>query len=156
MGGQMRYGDRPGYSPLHNDLNLINVCEDTLSQLYGDGAVMVSDRWDTGSTDMGDLSSVMPVLQIYAAGATGHGHGADYFIVDQEKACLGATVCLVATAMSLLQDDAAKAKQVITEAKPVFPNKEAYFALMDSLFLDDPAIEYNEKGAEVQWKRVQS
>ena len=156
MGGQMQYGDRPGYSPLHNDPNLIRVSTEAMRQLYGDEAVLIVDEWDTGSTDMGDLSTVMPVLQICAAGATGHGHGADYYIEDRDKACLGATVCLAATAISLLQDNAAKANKVIAKAKPVFPNKEAYFALMDSLFLDDLAIEYNETGAQVQWKRVQS
>ena len=37
----------------------------------------------TGSTDMGDLSQVMPILHPYMGGAEGTGHAADYRIVDR-------------------------------------------------------------------------
>ena len=47
-----------------------------------------SDAIGTGSTDMGDLSCIMPVLHPYAGGAEGTGHGEDYRIADPEKACV--------------------------------------------------------------------
>ncbi len=156
VGGQLYYGDRPGYSPLHNDEELSSICADILRRTYDEEAVIISERWDTGSTDMGDLSTVMPVLQIYAAGAAGHGHGADYFIEDKDKACLGGAVALLSTVSTLLCDDAAKAYKVIAHAKPLFHSKEEYFSLMDSLFCDDPAIEYDDEGAMVHWKRVRT
>ena len=46
----------------------------------------------------------------------------------------------------LLKDDAAEAKRVLAEHKPVFASKEAYFEAMDNMFLDRQAVSYAENG----------
>ncbi len=146
IGANLILGDRPGYSPLHNDPWMSQVCAETLTALYGGDAVEVTDHWDTGSTDMGDLSEVMPALQIYVAGATGHGHGADYFITDPAQTCLDIAECLVSSAKTLLtrpMDESMREKK---------KTKEEYFSLVDSLFLDGPSIEYEDGRASVIWK----
>ena len=101
---------------------------------------------------MGDISAVMPAIHVYAAGAEGHGHGADYFITDPDKACLGTTRCLLLTAKALLENGAEKANAVVAQAHPVFADKEDYFKLMDSMFLDQEAITYEDGGASICWK----
>ena len=90
IGANLQQGDRPGYSPLNNDPTMSRISADALREAFGEEAVAWSNDWDAGSTDMGDLSTIMPALQVYAAGAVGHGHGADYFIEDPDKATLGA------------------------------------------------------------------
>jgi hypothetical protein len=72
----------------------------------------------TGSTDMGDLSMVMPVLHPYMGGATGSGHGADYQIVDHRLAYLGTAKALAAMVVDLLADGAAGGHQVLKAARP--------------------------------------
>ncbi len=152
MGANLVLGDRPGYSPLHNDPNLQQICIDTMKEAFGPDSVRVLSEWNTGSTDMGDISTVMPAIHVYAAGAVGHGHGADYYIVDRDKACVGTSYCLLLTTEALLRDGAKAAMDVIRQAQPVFKSKEEYFALMDSLFLDGEAVCYEDGVAKVHWK----
>ena len=70
----------------------------------------------TGSTDMGDLSMVMPILHPYMGGATGSGHGADYQIVDQKLAYLGTAKALASMVVDLLADGATGAREVLKSA----------------------------------------
>ena len=42
----------------------------------------------TGSTDMGDVSQIMPVIHPYVVAATGRGHGEDYVVQDYNLAVL--------------------------------------------------------------------
>jgi metal-dependent amidase/aminoacylase/carboxypeptidase family protein len=71
-----------------------------------------------GSTDMGDLSMVMPVLHPYIGGATGSGHGADYKIVDATLAYVTQAKALAAMAVDLLADGARGAREVLEGARP--------------------------------------
>ena len=96
----------------------------------------------TGSTDMGDLSSIMPVVHPYAGGATGTGHGNDYYITDPVAACVGSAKMQLGMLMILLSDGAKRAKEIIANYKAPFPSKEAYLAYMDSLNTTGDRIEY--------------
>ena len=103
--------------------------------------------YSSGSTDMGDLSCVMPVVHPYAGGATGTSHGADYYISDPEAACVTNAKWQLLILKRLLENDAALAKRVIAEAKPPFPSKEAYLAYVDSLACSGDRITYGEDGS---------
>jgi metal-dependent amidase/aminoacylase/carboxypeptidase family protein len=86
MGTNIEIIDMPGYAPLVNDKNMISVAAEAAKmvgvEFNPDGHV------SSGSTDMGDLSTIMPVVHPYAGGATGTGHGKDFYIVDPEAACI--------------------------------------------------------------------
>jgi len=60
----------------------------------------------TGSTDMGDLSQVIPVLHPYMGGARGAGHAADYEIVDPHLAYVMPARAMAAMVVDLLWDGA--------------------------------------------------
>src|SRR6266446_1731118 len=81
----------------------------------------------TGSTDMGDLSMVMPILHPYVGGATGSGHGADYKIVDPQLAYVTNAKALAAMAVDMLAEGAAGAREVLKAAKPPM-TREQYLA----------------------------
>ena len=50
-------------------------------------------------------------------------------------------------------ENAAKAKEVLQNAKPRFATREEYFAAQDALILDCKAVTYGEEGkAELNWK----
>src|SRR5256712_12980446 len=72
----------------------------------------------TGSTDMGDLSMVMPVLHPYVGGARGTGHGADYEIVDKPLAYLVPAKALAAMAVDLPWGGGAGAAGGLAPARP--------------------------------------
>ena len=81
----------------------------------------------TGSTDMGDLSQVMPVLHPYMGGARGTGHAADFAIADPELAYVQPAKALAAMAVDLLADGAAGAREVLAGPRPPM-TREGYLA----------------------------
>ncbi len=138
--------DAPGYMPLNSDANLARVMADAMRQIAGPDSVMFVDTWSKGSTDMGDVSAIMPAVHPHCSGARGKGHGADYFIEDLNLACLLPAQCLAATVGLLLENDAAAARDVVKNARPVFPSKEAYLAAIDRFEMTADAVTYNEDG----------
>ncbi len=147
MGGGVLIEDRPGYFPLNNDPNLNALAKECMEAVAGPDSVVVTDHWDTGSTDMGDVSAIMRAGHPYGAGASGTAHGMDYYLNEPERACMAPAKCLLAMADKLLSDDATLAKKVIAEAKPLFKSKEEYLAAIESLNKTKDAVIYNEDGS---------
>ncbi len=150
LGAKVKVIDRPGYSPLINDVNLADLALQVAAEYFGEDRVRHTHGWGTGSTDMGDMSCVMPSIHPNMGGAAGAGHGDDYYIADPEKCCMGSATVLVALAQRLLQNDAALAKYVIDNAELRYPSKEAFFADIDQLLCDKDLVTYNEDSIEVQ------
>src|SRR4029453_16898210 len=70
------------------------------------------------STDMGDLSQVMPILHPYIGGARGTGHGADWATGEKPLAYLGPAKALAAMVVDMMWDGAGTAREVIAKARP--------------------------------------
>lgn len=144
LGAKVKIVDRPGYSPLINDLNLCKLAQEVAGECFGAERVDYHGRWGTGSTDMGDLSAVMPSIHPHVAGCSGNSHGDNYLVTDPVKCCLGAATVQVAMAQRLLENDAALAKYVIEHADLRYPSKEAFFADIDQLMNDKDLVSYGE------------
>jgi len=112
MGAQVEITTLPGYMPLANHKGLAEYFRRNAEALVGESCYAVEGH-RTGSTDMGDLSQIMPAVQGYMTGATGSGHGPDYFITDHRFAYLGQAQALATTAIDLLYGDAAGAQEVL-------------------------------------------
>ena len=105
----------------------------------------------TGSTDAGDLSCVIPVIQPYMGGATGISHGADYCIADPVRACVKSAKLQLAILKLLLKNNGERAKEIISSYEPLFNSKEEYFEYIDNIFSDGDRITYGDNGvAEVR------
>src|SRR5918996_3824528 len=116
----------PGYMPMTCDATMARMYRDTWAPAVGEANYrQIGHR--TGSTDMGDLSMVMPVLHPYIGGARGSGHGADYEIVDKGLAYLGIAKGLAGMVVDLLADGAAGAREVLQNARPPM-TREQYLA----------------------------
>ncbi|MBI2156561.1 MAG: amidohydrolase [Candidatus Rokubacteria bacterium] len=126
LGASVEIETLPGYMPMTCDPIMGRHFKANASALFG-GEHYREIGHRTGSTDMGDLSMVMPVLHPYIGGARGTGHGADYAIVDQPLAYLGPAKALAAMAVDLLADGAAGAREVLAAAKPPM-TREQYLA----------------------------
>ena len=83
---------------------------------------------------------------LWAGGAGGAGHGKDYYVADKKAGCLYPAQCLTVAASMFLESAAARAKQVLAEAKPYFKSKDEYLAAIDNLTMDKDAVIYNEAG----------
>ena len=145
LGNNIEIVDIPGYAPLLNDENMMQLAKDAADAIIPEVEFVIRHgAFSKGSTDMGDLSSFMPVVHPYAAGVRGKGHGNDYEVFDPESACVKNAKWQVAMVTLLLQDDAARAKKILEEFKPVFPSKEAFLAYQDSLNCEGDRIVYRE------------
>lgn len=141
LGTNIDITDFPGYAPLKNDTDLMNVAKEACEAMIPQYEFGYSTVMGSGSTDMGDLSCVMPVVHPYAGGAKGTSHGADYYIEDPVKACVDCAKWQLAMLYILLKDDAARAKKIITEYKAPFTIRD-YVRYMDSLYQTGDRIKY--------------
>lgn len=133
LGANIEIVDIPGYAPLHDDPNLVKLSAEAAKLAIPEYEYHLSDNVCSGSTDMGDLCCVMPVVQPFAGGAVGRSHGNNYEIVDPIAACVGSAKLQMGMLLLLLENDAQYAKQVIAEYKPLFDSKEAYLNYVDGL-----------------------
>ena len=117
LGAKVEIETLPGYMPMTCDPIMTRYFRDIVGGLFGDEHYrQIGHR--TGSTDMGDLSQVMPILHPYVGGARGTGHGADFAIVDKPLAYLGPAKALAAMVVDMLWEGAGAAREVIAKAKP--------------------------------------
>lgn len=152
VGANVEILDNPGYAPLINDENLRNVTYKAAQLIIPEYNMQMSDSVSSGSTDMGDLCCVMPVVHPYAGGCSGRGHGDDYQIADPVAACVASAKLQVGMLYVLLSDDAKEAKKVISEYKPMFASKEEYLEFLDNLTTSGDRIEYTEDIATITLK----
>ena len=151
IGTNVEIIDIPGYTPLINDKNMIEVSKEAAALAIPDETYNVRNIMNTGSTDMGDLSAIMPVIHPYAGGARGTSHGSDYEVVDAEAACVSNAKWQLAMLLILLGNGAERAKSIIKEFKPQFASKEELLAYQDSLNSSGDRITYREDGtAEIK------
>ncbi len=126
LGARVEIDTLPGYMPLVCDRVMARMFKENATALLGaDSYRDIGHR--TGSTDMGDLGQVMPVLHPYIGGAQGTGHGADYRVVDKPLAYIGPAKTLAATAIDLLWDGGQGGRQVLSASKPPM-TRDAYLA----------------------------
>jgi len=126
LGAQVEIETLPGYLPLFNHEGMSKYfVANASSQLGADNVTQMGHR--SGSTDMGDISHVMPTLHPYISGASGSGHGADYKITDPKLAYVENAKQLALMAVDMLWDGAKTAKGIIAEFKPRL-TKEAYLS----------------------------
>lgn len=116
MGAQVEITTLPGYMPLENHAALSSIFRQNAEALVG-SEHYVTQGHRTGSTDMGDISQIMPAVQGYISGATGTGHGADYMIVNPQLTYLGKAKVLAMSAIDLLWDDASVAQNILRDYK---------------------------------------
>jgi amidohydrolase len=117
LGATVEIETIPGFMPMFCDPLMSKYFKENATALVGaDQYREIGHR--TGSTDMGDLSQVMPIVHPYMGGARGTGHAADYEIVDQKLAYVGPAKALAAMVIDMLADGAAGARDVLKASKP--------------------------------------
>lgn len=99
------------YLPLVQNPGLIDLVSRIASRVLGKGNVHPgADRG--GSTDLGDISTVLPVLQVWAGGVTGELHRPTFALCSFDRAVLTPARVLARSVWELLRDDAALTRGV--------------------------------------------
>ena len=135
LGATVHIATLPGYLP--------RILSDGLLQVYQRSAVGLvgeAEWWEpsfgAGSTDMGDVSHLMPAIEAQAKGSTGTGHGADYAISDPEMAYITPAKAAAGTIVDLLVNGAEQAKGILAGYQPAM-TKDGYLEFMRGLFRDE-------------------
>ena len=149
FGATVEINDMPGSEPLREDLNLRGVAMEVLDELVGREAYSVTDEWTPSSTDMGDVSALVPSVHAYVCGSSGTMHGKDYMVHDPELACCENARFQLALVEKLLSDGARCALDVISKYTPVFKNLDEYLAHKASMSLSRETVEYKADGTVV-------
>lgn len=127
VGAEVRINEIPGYLPLRNFGPLAKVFEANTLQVLGPNSVEVSD-FSGGSTDMGDISHIIPSIHPYVGGIKGAAHTRTYEVADLDMVSVVPAKILAMTVIDLLWDDAAEAKRLKSEFRPVY-TKETYLRM---------------------------
>lgn len=147
VGATVHISDRPGYMPLYNDKLLGEVFCDAANLLDPDHPLKMGDDWSAGCTDMGDISELIPAIHPYSMGASGRAHTAEYYIESIDKACVMSAKSQLVTLQLLLENDAARAKQIIEAKQTRYKTKEELLADVDLMVADRELIETNANGS---------
>ncbi len=145
FGARLTITDIPGMAPILNSVPFLTVAKEAMLAITPD--VTVSTDFSTGSTDMGTMTSIMPAIHPYAGGAKGASHGSEYYITDPDRACVDSAKMQLATLHLLLENDAARAKEVIANTEVPYKTKEDFFRTFDSFDTETDVVTYNEDGS---------
>jgi len=127
VGASVKITNIPGYLPMRHDNTLQELFRKNATALLGESSILVMSprRNRGGSTDMGDLSHVIPACHPYTSGAVGAGHSKDYVITDYQTAVVNPAKIMAMTVIDLLADGGATGKEVLNRHRPAM-NKDAY------------------------------
>ncbi len=101
-----------------------------------------SDYHEAGSTDFGEVSSILPLYQFRTGGYTGELHNSNVRVTDEQLAYVEPAKIFALIAYRLLKDGAAEAGKTIAQFTPVM-SKEDYFRFMEEM---DRKETYPDKG----------
>ena len=106
VGASVSITNIPGYLPIRHDSTLQELFRRNAVDLIGESTVLVmpARRNRGGSTDMGDLSQLLPVCHPYTGGAVGAGHSKDYLVTDYETAVVNPAKIMAMVVIDLLAD----------------------------------------------------
>lgn len=132
IGAKVIINTMPGQLPL--------ICNQTMNELFVDNAkevnpqVIIRDAGHFGaSTDMGDVSHLMPAIHPFIGGTDGLLHSKDFKVVDFEAAALLPGKCFARMIVDLLSNEAETAKSILANYKPAL-TKEEYIKKLDGYF----------------------
>ena len=139
--------DTPGYAPLINDKNMMQLACDAAQKAIPEEDFILTDAITSASTDMGELCALMPVVHPYSRGSKGNPHGDDYYIEDKESACIKSAKWQLVMLFMLLENDAKRANEILSQFKPAFKSKEEYFEYIDKINSCGERIVYSDDSA---------
>lgn len=131
LGAKCEIENLPGYLPLRPDQAFRDLLRENAVDLFGEDQVTLGEH-SAGSTDMGDVSHLMPVVHPWVGCVDGVLHGADYALRDGEVAYTKTPQVLALTIVDLLAEGAEKAEAICQAFKPQL-DRDSYVKFMDEI-----------------------
>lgn len=132
VGAETIINTLPGYLPLNCCKALNNLFVDNALTLIPKDQIVNAGHFGA-STDMGDISHIMPTIHPFMGGVDGPLHTEKFHVVDYYYACVLPAKLFAITVIDLLSNDAEKAKEIKANFKPLLTKKE-YISMMENYF----------------------
>ena len=123
--------DLPGYLPMRDNPDMNQLLRANSEPLFGTNNVRQRVHM-TASTDMGDVSHLMPVIHPWVGCIEGVLHSAEYNITVPDVAYIKTAQALAMTIVDLLYDEAQVAEEILDNFEAPL-TKETYIELLDSI-----------------------
>ena len=138
MGGKVSIVTLPGYMPMINNPTMTGIFRENAEQLVPANEIIThpDDLNRGGSTDMGDLSQIIPVIHPYTGAAVGAGHSTDYIVEDYVQAVINPAKAMAMAVIDLLAGGSAKAMEVLDGYSPVM-TKDQYVNFQNSRLVEE-------------------
>jgi len=131
VGAEVDILQLPGYLPRRAESFMADLFQQNAALLVGEH-LLYEGRHGAGSSDIGDISHIMPTLHPYIGGARGRAHATDFVMTDSEWAYIIPAKIMAMTVIDLLSQGAAKALEVKANFKPTY-TRETYLAMWQNL-----------------------
>ncbi len=129
VGASAEITDIPGYLPLNQDTTMTHLFEQNASDFISKDKIRRGINM-TGSTDIGDLSALIPCIHPSMGGFAGHAHSCDFAVADEYTAYILPAKIMAMTIIDLLTNDAEKAKFIKANYK-AYMTKEEYLVYLN-------------------------
>ncbi|MGL5328677.1 MAG: amidohydrolase, partial [Peptostreptococcaceae bacterium] len=117
IGAELEITNTGGYLPLTQDENLTKVVKDNMLKFMDEGKILENCH-SFASGDIGDLSYLIPTVQIGVSGFAGRVHGNDFRTEDSKIAYELPIDYFTETVKDLLKEDGKKTKEILSNYKP--------------------------------------
>lgn len=132
IGAQTVIKTIPGYLPLASSRAMNALFKDNAARLIPPEQIINAGHFGA-STDMGDISHLLPSLHPFVGGVFGALHTRDFKVADYQAACVLPAKLMAMTVIDLLADGAKQAKDIQQQFKPLL-TKEQYLKMLEEYF----------------------
>ncbi|MEF8799731.1 MAG: amidohydrolase [Halolamina sp.] len=144
VGANVTIDDFPGYLPLRTDPTLVESFDDNALEVIGEDALYGEHQHVTGSTDMGDVTQLVPGVHPWTGGFEGSAHSTEFGVADEEMAYLLPAKVTASLVVDVLADPEKRA--AIREAKREKRSTEEYLETVREMrhtreaeYMEEPA-----------------
>ena len=151
MGARAEIRDELSYYPLRNDERFLQLAAECMQEACGGKLPDIRTTASKGSTDLGELCAIMPVVHPFTCCAGAANHSEEYSIVSYEKALMNPLKASLYLIEALLENGGERAKEIIEGYHPDFPSAEAYLEAGKKFDRSIDAVVYGNHSAEVRY-----
>jgi len=128
-GAKVKITTIAGYLPINNDRKLLDIYKSNLDKNFDPGEIIENNHIG-GSTDMGDISNLIPAIHPYVGGSSGNSlHANDLVVNDYDLSVIESGRMMAHTVIDLLNENAFEAKKIVNDFSPKF-SKESYLKFL--------------------------
>ncbi|KEH90137.1 amidohydrolase [Clostridium novyi] len=133
IGAETTINTIPGHLPLRCSSIMNNMFEENAKKLLPEEQVIDAGHF-TASTDMGDVSNIIPSIHPFIGGVSGNLHTKDFKVEDYDAALILPAKLMAMTVVDLLFDNAKEGERVIEAFEPTFESKDEYIKFLEGCF----------------------